>query len=616
MNRTAVLRLLISVSAACGIANIAAARDSGESPPIVVKVLAFNDFHGNLQSPGKLAGVAEGQPVGVGGADYLAAYVDERLERNPNHVVVGAGDMVGASPLLSSAYHDEGTIEALNLIGLEVSSVGNHEFDGGRRELLRKQHGGCFGAGAEPSAYSCLEGGKFPGAAFTYLAANVVVTATGKTLFPPYFIKSFGGIKLAFVGLVLKETPSIVLPDGIAGLEFRDEAATVKALLPALRAQHVKSIIVLIHQGGALDSGVEKAAGINDCVGIEGSHGSSDLVDFVAHLPDGVDAVVSAHSHLAYNCVMKNSAGHEIPVTQASSYGRVLTDMDFEFDRKTARLTRVSATNVLVSRPDAEAVDSPVHPYLTAPNVIAIRNLIKDYAAAVGPIANQVVGSVAKPLPNAADAGGSGEQLAGDLVADSELLATAGAQSGVAVMSLVNATGVRNPGFVATTGVYPHEVTYQDAFSVQPFGNSLVSMTLTAQQLKDALEQQFAGCNGQTGDTMLEISRGMSVDWSSSAPPCDKIVNVTLARSGESPDAIVVNHIVQHPGQTYRVSMPNFLAAGKSHFTVFLEGTDRTGGPQDVDALVAYLKTTTLGPGKPFDPSDPTLGIPRIRRLD
>jgi 5'-nucleotidase len=610
MNRAIVSCIL--VSAAWGSVHLAVARDRDARPPIVVKVVAFNDFHGNLQSPGKLASAFGEQSVVVGGVDYLAAYVDERLSNNPNHVVVSAGDMVGASPLISAAYHDEATIQALNLLGLEVSSVGNHEFDAGRKELLRKQRGGCF----DPPTFSCLEGGKFLGAAFTYLAANVIATDTGRTLFPPYLIKSWGGIKIAFIGLVLKAAPSIVLPSGVAGLEFRDEVDTVKALLPALRAQHVTSIILLIHQGAAPDSAAAKGAGINDCVGIEGSQGSSEITDIVARLPDEIDVVISAHSHRAYNCVMKNSVGRDIAVTQASSYGRVLTDIDLQFNRHTKRLEKVSATNVLVSQPDADAVTSPVHPYLSSPNVIAIRNLLKDYVTAVDPVANQVVGSIAKALPSAVDGGGSGEALAGDLIADSQLLATAAGGSGMAVMSFVNAGGIRNPGFVTTGGEYPHKVSYQDAFSVRPFGNSLVSMTLTAQQLKDAFEQQFAGCNGQTGDNMLEISKGLRVDWSSSASPCNKIVNMSLARAGEAAEAIVVNHIVQHPQQTFRVSMDTFLAAGKSNFTVFLQGTDQTAGPQDIDALVAYLKTQTLAPAKPFDPSDPTLGIPRIRKLD
>jgi 5'-nucleotidase len=603
----------ILASAVWGNTSIAATHDGTKRLPIVVKVVAFNDFHGNLQSPGKLASVVGQPPVVVGGADYLAAYVAERVSHNANHVVVSAGDVVGASPLISAAYHDEGTIEALNLLGLQVSSVGNHEFDAGRTELLRKQRGGCF----TPSTYSCLEHGKFSGAAYKYLAANVLVTDTGKTLFPRYVIKSFHGIRIAFVGLVLRATPSIVLPSGVAGLNFRDEADTVEALLPILRAQHVDSIIVLIHQGGAPDSALPNGTSINDCVGINGAQGSSAITDILSRLPDAVDVVISAHTHVAYNCRMTNSVGRPIPVTQASAFGRVLTDIDLTFDRKTRRIEKASAANVLISQPDADVETSPVYPFLSSTKVVAIRALIKDYAVAVAPVADAVVGSIAKALPSTPDASGSGEELAGDLVADSQLAATSGADAGHAVMSFINGSGVRNPGFVATDGAYPHNVSYQDAFSVRPFGNSLVSMTLTAQQLKDVLEQQFASCNGQTGDNILEISRGLKVEWSSSAAPCSKIVNVTLASpAGGAPEAIVVNHIVQHSEKTYRVSMDNFLAAGKSNFTVFLKGADQQGGPEDIDALVTYLKASTLAPGKPFDPSDPVLAIPRIRRLD
>jgi 5'-nucleotidase len=594
-------------------ATFGASRNVEIKRPIVVKIVALNDFHGSLQSPGKLAAVVGEPPVVVGGVDYLAAYTAELLSHNPNHIVVGAGDLVGASPLLSAAYHDEATIEALNLVGLKVSSVGNHEFDGGAGEILRKQRGGCF----KSSTYTCLEAGKFPGASFTYLAANVFVTATHKALIQSYVIKSFGKLKIAFVGMVLKAAPTIVLPKGVAGLEFHDEADTVKALLPTLRAQHVNSIIVLIHQGGTSDSAFPTGTSINDCVGIHEARESSAITDFVSRLPDEVDAVISAHSHLPYNCVFRNSVGRDIPVTQASAFGRVLTDIDLQFNAKTVRVEKVSATNLLVSQPGADATGSPVHPFLAAPNVVAIRKLVADYSAAVRPVASEVVGAIAKAVPSTPNSDGSGEKLAGDLVADAQLMATSGSDTGLAVIAFVGSGGIRNPGFVAANGMYPHELSYQEAFTVRPFGNSLVSMTMTAQQLKDVLEQQFAGCNGQTGDNMLEVSRGLRVDWSSASSACNKIVNVILtSASGGSPDAIVLNHVVQHPEQNYRVSMDNFLAAGKSNFSVFLKGIDLKGGPQDVDAVVAYLKATTLESGKPFDPADPALGIPRLNKLD
>jgi len=574
--------------------------------PTTVKIVALNDFHGNFRSPGKLAEVV-GQPVEiVGGVDYLAAYVAERISQNANHVVVGAGDLVGASPLISSAYHDEGTIEAMNLLGLDFSSVGNHEFDAGSAELRRKQHGGCF----VPPTRTCLEQGKFSGAKFQYLAANVIDDKTGRSLFPSYEIRAFGNLRVAFVGLVLAGTPSIVLPSGVAGLTFRDEAQTVSQLIPELREKHVNSVVVLVHQGASIDSA--PGTGINDCKGVVDSPGAVAIQKIVAGLPDEVDLVISAHSHVAYNCQMKNSVGRLLPVTQASAFGRALTDVDLSFNPTTGRAEKVVAKNILVSQPAADAATSAVHPFLSSPSVVAIRALIADYEKAVAPVANQVVGSIARALPSNPDP--SGEELAGDLVADSQLSATSAEG---AVMSFINGSGVRNPGFNTPNATYPHDVTYQEAFTARPFGNSLVAMTLTAQQIKDALEQQFTGCSGQTSDNILQVSKGLHVEWSASAAPCHKIANVTLTTDGAvSPEKIVSNYVVDQPQKTYRISMDNYLAAGKSNFTVFLQGTNQTGGPLDIDAVVSYLSSTTLAPKPPFDPADPALGIPRIKKLE
>ena len=583
--------------------------------PVSIKIEAFNDLHGSLQSPGSLAYAVGEQPVAVGGADYLAAYIAERVSHNANHVVVSAGDLVGASPLISAAYHDEGTIEAMNLLGLDVSVVGNHEFDAGTTELLRKQTGGCL----QPPAYSCLENGAFPGASFKYLAANVVVNSSGRTLFPAYEIKTFSDMEIAFIGVVLRETPSIVLPKGVAGLTFADEADTVNALIPELRTRHVNAIVLVVHQGATPNTtAIPNGTTINNCAGILGDSGSSAILGILSRLRDEVDLVISAHTHVAYNCRMKNSVGRAITVTQASAFGRVLTDIDMSIDPTTGQVTNVAATNVLVSQPDADSMTSPVHAFLSSPQVVGIRRLIADYSNAVAPVANQPIGAIAAPLPSAPNASGSGEELAGDLVADSQLAATAPADVGGAEISFINGSGVRNPGFNLPNVPYPHDVTYQEAFNVRPFGNSLVTMTLSAQQIRDALEQQFAGCNGQTGDNILEVSEGFHVDWSSSAAPCNKIVNVTLRSNsrGGVPDRIVVSGVVQNPNKTYRVSMDNFLAAGKSNFTVFPQGKNLAGGPRDIDAIVSYMKSKYMSPNKPYDPADPTLGIPRISKLN
>ena len=273
--------------------------------PVTVKIVAFNDSHGNLQA-GSSAPVAGQSAVTAGGIDYLAAYVAELKSENPNHVVVSAGDLVGASPLISGFYHDEASIEAMNLLGLDFGAVGNHEFDRGPAELLRKQNGGCFPSGLQ----TCFEKHAFPGAAFKYLAANVVYTATGKTLFPSYAIKTFQGVRVAFIGVGLKTTPSIVTPQGVSGLTFRDEAESVNALIPELNAQGIHAIVVLIHQGGTQGSAtVPATGGINDCADGLGGRTHSPIVDVVSRLSDSVDLVISGHTHKAYNCRLPTVPG-------------------------------------------------------------------------------------------------------------------------------------------------------------------------------------------------------------------------------------------------------------------------------------------------------------------
>lgn len=578
---------------------------------VTVKIVALNDFHGNLQAGSYVPGAGE-RAVTAGGIDYLAAYVAELTSENPNHVVVSAGDLVGASPLISAFYHDEGTIEAMNVLGLDFSAVGNHEFDPGPAELLRKQSGGCFPSGLQ----TCLEKHAFSGATFKYLAANVLATATGKTLFPPYVIKTFQGVRVAFIGVGLKGTPSIVRPQGVSGLNFKDEAETVNALIPELHAQGVHAIIVLIHQGGTQSPATLPATGgINDCAGGLGGPAHSPIVDVVSRLSDSVDLVISGHTHKAYNCRLPNSAGRLIPVTQAGYYGRLLSDIDLSVDSSTGRVTHIAASNLVVSHPAADDLMSPVHAFLSSPSIERIRALVAEYAAAVAPLANQVIGAIAAPLTNAP--GPSGEQPAGDLIADSEFAATSPAQMGGAVIAFVNAGGVRPPGFDVAQATYPHNVTYQEAFAVRPFGNSLVTMSLSAGEIKDLLEQQFPGCNGQTSNRILQVSRGLHVEWSVSAAPCQKIVNVTLlAAADDGPiDRIVDHGVVQHPTKLYRVTVDNYLASGGDDFSVLPQGTDRVGGPQDIDALVAYLSATYKSPQAPYDPKDPALHLPRVVQL-
>ncbi|OHX34827.1 bifunctional metallophosphatase/5'-nucleotidase [Methylomonas sp. LWB] len=587
-----------------------------------VKIVAFNDFHGNLQSPGNFGVQAGGSGTAIvskpaGGVDMLAAYVDALKAENPNSVVVSAGDLIGASPLISAFFHDEGTIETMNRLGLEFNAVGNHEFDEGKDELLRMQAGGCH-----PTDSNTCKGAEvgtpvpFEGAKFKFLAANVVNTANGKTVFPAYAIKSFntagGKLKVGFIGLTLKETPTIVTPAGVAGLAFKDEAATVNGLVPKLRAQGVEAIVVLLHQGGSQGSAAPNF--INDCSAALQDPTTSPVKGIVAQLDNAVDMVISGHTHTGFICQLPNKAGRAIPVTQASSFGRVLTDIDLTINHANGDVVAVDAHNITVDRTDANyAADAE------------IKGIVDGYAALVAPLAARTIGTITGPATNSANS--AGEMAAGDLIADAQWQATSAAAFGGAQFALMNPGGVRNPGFTAAG--YPHDVSYGEAFTVQPFGNSLVTLTLTAAQLKDVLEQQFVGggCllsdgvtkNNQTSQRILQISNGLHQEWSESAPACAKVRNVSLSvyDAGGNPtatDLIVSDGAVINPSQTYRVTVNNFMATGGDNYSVFTQGGDMLGGAQDIDALIGYLGRY-LPPHSAYDPSAATLHAPRTVKL-
>ncbi len=569
------LRALVGAAALFLVANVSLAAT------VTVKVLAFNDFHGNLQSPGTFAGPP------AGGVDALAAYVANLKAQNPNTVVVSAGDLIGASPLVSALFRDEGTIETMNRLRLDFDAGGNHEFDDGSAELLRLQNGGCHLS--DPNSCQGASVGTpvpFEGAQFKFLSANVVVTATGKTLFAPYGIKVMNGVRVGFIGLTLKETPTIVTPAGVAGLTFLDEPTVVNSLVRQLRARGVEAIVVLIHQGGFQGAAPNF---INDCSAALQNDAASPIRAIVRGFDDAVDLVVSGHTHTGYNCLLPNNVGRTIPVTQASSFGRVLSDINMSIDSATGNVTAVTVNNVIVDRtavtPNAE-----------------IAGIVQGYNNLVSPIANGVIGTITAAASNGANA--AGEMRAGKLIADAQLAATAPAQFGGAVVAFMNAGGVRNPGF--TTAPFPHDVTYGEAFTVQPFGNSLVTMTLTAQQIKDVLEQQFDGCMGQVAQRIMQVSAGFAYTWAASGSCGTRITDVTLNGT-----PLVSSGVVLSPATTYRVTVNNFMATGGDAFSVLVGGTNLLGGAQDIDALVQYM-SNFKAPLAPYDPDSVADRITRI----
>jgi len=532
-----------------------------------LQLLAINDFHGNLEPPSGSSGriaVSPTATVDAGGAEYLATHLKMLEQRNPNTLVVGAGDLIGASPLLSGLFHDEPTIEAMNAMGMDVTGVGNHEFDEGVDELLRMQNGGCH------PVDGCQDGTPFFGSLFQYLAANVLYAGTQNTILPAYEVKKFGNAKIAFIGLTLKGTPLIVTPAGVAGLEFAPEVLTVNRLVESLREnQGVRAFVVLIHEGGQQNAPFAQGfMDINRCDNFTGA-----IKPIVEGLDPRVDLVVSAHTHQPYICTFDG-----IPTTSASSFGRLITDIDLTIDHQSKDVTAVDAHNVIVTR------DVPKDPSITA--------IINHYQPLAAPIANRIIGSVTADITRTVGSVASGdsqESALGDVIADAQLASTSPTDFGGAVVAFMNPGGIRNDLTFnnQVAGEAPGQITYSEMFNVQPFNNVMNVKTMTGDSIYRLLEQQFD--NPAAGQIrLLQVSKGFSYSYDFRRP----------AGSRVTPDSVAINGVPITKTGTYRVAMNNFLASGGDGFTVFNEGTDQLGGEIDIDAAVNYfLKNSPVAPG-------------------
>ena len=514
------------------------------SKEVNLQILAINDFHGNIAT-------SSGSFGGTGRADYLSANIQAAEEGADNSIFVSAGDLIGASPLISALFHDEPTIEAMNLMGLDINGVGNHEFDEGSAELLRMQNGGSHPVDGD------LDGDPFLGADFEFLSANVVVDDTGETLFPAYTIRNYQGVKVAFIGMTLEGTPSIVTPSGVEGLTFQDEVDTVNALVPQLQQNNIQSIVVLLHEGGFSDGGPQ------DC----GSGLVGPVADIAAGLDDAVDLVIAGHTNDEFVCEIDGKW-----VTMADTRGRLFTDIDVTLNRVTKDMTVVAINNVA----NLQGGVTP-DPTVTA--------LIDKYDTLSAPLANTVVGAITSDItrtPNPA-----GESSLGDVIADAQLASTQPAGFGDAEVAFMNPGGIRDSFLFAESsgGEAPGEVTFGESFSVQPFGNSLVTMTLTGEQIDTLLEQQWVG---QTGARILQVSNGFSYTWDASQPDGSKV----------DPTTIMINGVFLDLNASYRVTVNSFLSDGGDNFSVLTEGTERLGGEVDLDALVTYFGLNTpVSPG-------------------
>jgi 5'-nucleotidase len=556
---------------------------------VTVNIIAFNDFHGALEPPrmamnAPAPGGAEVR-VPTGGAAYLASAVRRLRAANPNSVVVAAGDLISASPLISAEFLDEPTVLALNMIGLDFASVGNHEFDRGRQELLRMQNGGCQRfTMRQPCRLD-----RFPGARFRYLAANVR-TENGQSLFPASAMRSFGRggnqVRVGFIGLTLRNTPTLVTPSGVAGLTFLDEADSINEAARQLRARGADAVVVMIHEG--LDTEV----GYNDhsCGGVTG-----DLLPILARLDPTVDLVVSGHTHHSYICDYgRIDPTRPILVTSAEKNGAILTNITLTIDPARNRVIAKRADNVLVQGEayrDRRGEVPLTGLYPVFPRDPAVQALVARYAAAAAPIIARPIGRMAgQALKEPNDAG---ESVAGDLIADAFLAATAAPDAGGAQIAITNQTSVRTDIIPAADGT----VTFGQLFAAQPFGNQLVVMTLTGRQLQAVLEQQFAsGPNTVSSPIMLQLSRGFTYSYDLRRPEGQRIIDMRLNGTPVTDDG------------AYRVAVNSFLAAGGDSFTVFRQGTNPSGGMMDVDALERYIAAMGATP-VPLPPSD------RVRRL-
>ena len=516
-----------------------------QAASVDVRILAINDFHGNLRPPP--GGISIADPtektrkitVAAGGAEHMATLVKQLRQGARNTIFVAAGDLIGASPFLSAMFHDEPTIESLSMMGLEVAAVGNHEFDEGKDELLRMQNGGCH------PVDKCQGPHPFPGAKFRYLAASTVEKQTGKTIFPPYEIREFDGIPVAFIGLTLKGTADIVSPVGIAGLEFRDEADTVNALVPEIKARGVEAIVVLIHEGGF------PTGDYNECPGISGS-----IVDIVKKFDKAVDVVISGHTHRAYVCEIDGRL-----VTSGDKYGTIVTTIDLKLDSVTRDVISAKADNVIV-RTGAYAADAEQ------------AALLASYDQFAAPIANRRAGSITETLSRAPN--DAGESALGDVIADAQLAATTADTNGAAVIAFTNPGGVRTDIPKKDDGA----VSYADVFASQPFRNQLVTLTLTGAQIRNMLEQQWLD---PKRPRILQVSKGFNYTWDNAKPDGERVAADRMSLNGQRID----------PAANYRVTVNNYLAVGGDGFTVLKEGTAAQFGIYDVDALYGYFQANS-----------------------
>ncbi|GHC75744.1 5'-nucleotidase [Streptomyces violaceochromogenes] len=532
-----------------------------------MQLLSFNDLHGNLEPPAGSSGrVTEHQHDGTtktidaGGVEYLATHLREARKGEKYSITAAGGDMVGASPLISGLFHDEPTIEALNKLDLDVTSVGNHEFDEGAKELARLQNGGCH------PKDGCYTDQRFKGADFPYLAANVLDEKTKKPILKPYWVWKKNGVKVGFIGVTLEGTPDIVSAEGVKGLSFKDETETINKYAKVLQKQGVKSIVALIHEGG-----FPASTSYNyDCDSPGAGDGvSGPIVDIAKNVTPQVDALVTGHTHNAYVCSIADPAGKPRMVTSAASFGRLYTDTTLTYDRRTGDIARtaVKSANRVVTR------DVPKAPDMT--------ELISKWNTLAAPIGNKPIGYISGDIGNTGT-----ESPLGDLIADAQL--AHGKQLDPETdLALMNPGGIRAPlTYAAKAAEGDGVVTYAEGFTVQPFANTVNLQDFTGAQLIQVLKEQVSGPNA-AAPKVLQVSSGLTYTLDLTKSGADRVVTDSIRLNGSAVD----------PAATYRVATNSFLAGGGDGFPTLGQGANDVVGSDDLTALEQYLTANSSAAG-------------------
>ncbi len=534
-----------------------------------INILAFNDFHGNLEPPKRFIEAEDPTDtnksvrIPVGGVSYFADAINKLRAQYPNNAVVSAGDLISASPLTSSLFLDEPTIETMNEIKIDFNAVGNHEFDRGTDELRRLQNGGCQ---QYTTTKPCQINKDFAGAKFNFLAANVSLKADPKrTLFPAYKIKRYGNIPVAFIGLTLEATPTIVSAAGIKDVDFHDEAETVNSLIPELKKQGVEAIVVVVHEGVAPSTKFNAKT----CAGLSGP-----LTGILDRLDTAVDVVVSGHTHQSYICDYSTlNPQKPFLLTSAGQYGTAITNIKLELDGKTGDVIKKDAQQVPIQSEAYTSGTTTVNLtnlYEKFNKTPSIEAILDKYRQAVTTISARIVGTATTVINrNAAE---SGETALGNLIADAQQAAALTASNQGSDFTLMNPGGVRADLQTNSN----NQITFGDVFAVQPFGNSIVTLSLTGQQIRELLEQQWSGANANR-PRILQPSKELSYAYKKDATAVPRATQIMI--SGQA----------LMDSKSYRVTVNSFIADGGDNFTVLTKGTNRVGGGQDVDALEKYI---------------------------